>query len=119
MRARRVNRTLNRRARHPAAPDGESAEFALAPDAMRSFASTGTLPDADDTDMPRTPGPRDHTPHLDVMLPMGKLSAIPTVRHVLFAYTESYPIEYLGRKLRPYWQRNGMTVEQMLAAAES
>jgi hypothetical protein len=104
---------------HLAAPDGEGAEFALSPDAMRSFATTGTLPDADDTDMPRTPGPRDHTPHLDVMLPMGKLSATPRVSHVLFAYTESYPIEYLGRKLRPYWQRNGMTVEQMLAAAES
>jgi hypothetical protein len=38
---------------------------------------------------------------------------------VLFAYTENYAIEYLNRKLRPYWQRNGMTVEQMLAAAES
>jgi hypothetical protein len=104
---------------HLAAPDGEGAEFALAPDAMRSFASTGALPDADDTDMPRTPGPRDHTAHLDVMLPMGKLSATPVVRHVLFAYTESYAIEYLNRKLRPYWQRSGMTVEQMLATAES
>jgi hypothetical protein len=104
---------------HLAAPDGEGAEFALSPDAMRSFASTGTLPDADDTDMPRTPGPRDRTAHLDVMLPMGKLSATPAVRHVLFAYTENYAIEYLNRKLRPYWQRNGMTVEQMLATAES
>jgi len=104
---------------HLAAPDGEGAEFALSPDAMRSFASSGTLPDADDTDMPRLPGPRDHTAHLDVMLPMGKLSATPVVRHVLFAYTENYAIEYLNRKLRPYWQRNGMTVEQMLAAAES
>ena len=104
---------------HLAAPDGEGAEFALSPDAMRSFASTGTLPDADDTDMPRLPGPRDHTAHLDVMLPMGKMSATPAVRHVLFAYTENYQIEYLGRKLRPYWQRNGMTVEQMLATAES
>ena len=104
---------------HLAAPDGEGAEFAETPDAMRSFASAGTLPDADDTDMPRTPGPRDHTAHLDVVLPMGKLSATPAVRHVLFAYTENYAIEYLGRKLRPYWQRNGITVEQMLATAES
>jgi hypothetical protein len=104
---------------HLAAPDGEGAEFAESPDAMRSFASSGTLPEADDTDMPRTPGPRDRTAHLDVMLPMGKLSATPVVRHVLFAYTENYAIEYLGRKLRPYWQRNQMTVEQMLATAES
>ena len=25
---------------------------------------------------------------------------------MLLAYTEEYAIEYLGRKLRPYWQRN-------------
>ena len=35
------------------------------------------------------------------------------------AYTEEYNIEYLGRKLRPYWQRNGKTVQQMLADAEA
>jgi hypothetical protein len=38
---------------------------------------------------------------------------------VLLSYTEDYAIEYLGRKLRPYWQRNNMSVQQMLAAAES
>jgi len=32
---------------------------------------------------------------------------------------EGYAIEYLGRKLRPYWQRNNTTVQQMLADAES
>ena len=40
-------------------------------------------------------------------------------RHVLLSYTEDYAIEYLGRKLRPYWQRNNKTVEQMLADAET
>ena len=63
--------------------------------------------------------PRDHAAHLAVMLPMGKLSATPVSRHVLLAYTEDYAIEYLGRKLRPYWQRNEMTVQQMLADAEA
>jgi hypothetical protein len=38
---------------------------------------------------------------------------------VLLAYTEDYAIEYLGRKLRPYWQRNGQTVQDMLIAAEN
>ncbi len=56
--------------------------------------------------------PRENAAHLAVLLPMGKLSATPTVRHVLLAYTEDYAIEYLGRKLRPYWQRNGITVAQ-------
>ena len=58
--------------------------------------------------MPRMP--RDGAAHLAVVLPLGKLSATPVSRHVLLAYTEDYAIEYLGRKLRPYWQRNGQTV---------
>jgi len=102
---------------HLAAPDGEGAEFAEASDAMQDFASDGTLPASDDMDMPRMP--REHAAHLAVLLPMGKLSAAPIIRHLLLAYTEDYAIEYLGRKLRPYWQRNGMTVDQMLATAES
>jgi hypothetical protein len=73
-------------------------------------------------DMPRMPrgrGPGDSAAHLAVALSMGKLSAAPVSRHVLLAYTEDYAIEYLGRRLRPYWQRNGMTVAEMLAKAES
>jgi len=39
-------------------------------------------------------------------------------RHVLVSYTEGFAIEYLNRKLRPYWQRNGQSTEAMLAEAE-
>jgi hypothetical protein len=102
---------------HLAAPDGEGAEFAESRDAVENFAADGTLPSNDDMDMPRMP--REHAAHLAVLLPMGKLSVTPAVRHLLLAYTEDYAIEYLGRKLRPYWQRDGMTVAQMLATAES
>jgi hypothetical protein len=102
---------------HLAVPDGQDAQFALAHDALRSFAENGALPDADDFDMPRMP--RDHAAHLAVALPLGKVGATSVERHVLLAYTEEYAIEYLGRKLRPYWQRNGETVQQMLADAES
>ncbi|MGA7343734.1 MAG: DUF4965 domain-containing protein [Terracidiphilus sp.] len=102
---------------HLAVPDAENAQLALSHDALRDFAATGTLPEADDLDMPRMP--RDHAAHLAVALPLGKLSGEPATRHVLLAYTEEYAIEYLGRKLRPYWQRNNETVQQMLADAES
>jgi Glutaminase A six helical-hairpin domain/Domain of unknown function (DUF5127)/Domain of unknown function (DUF4964) len=101
---------------HLAAPDAAGTEFAESHEAMRSFARTGALPEADEMDIPLMP--REHAAHLAVMLAMGKPSATPVSRHVLLAYTEGYAIEYLGRKLRPYWQRNGMTVEQMLATAE-
>ena len=40
-------------------------------------------------------------------------------RHLLLAYTQEYSIEFLERKLRPYWQRNNQTVQQMLGDAEA
>ena len=67
-------------------------------------------------DMPRMP--RDHAAHLAVVCPWASVCRTPVIRHLLLAYTENYSIEYLGRKLRPYWQRNSMTVQQMLATAE-
>ena len=102
---------------HLAVPDQGDAQVVLSQDALRSFAATGSLPQADEMDMPRMP--REGAAHLAVLLPMGKLTSEPATRHLLLSYTEDYAIEYLGRKLRPYWQRNGMTVEQMLATAES
>ena len=102
---------------HLAAPDDEGAQFALAANALDSFAKTGSLPVADDMDMPRMP--REDAAQLAVVLPFGKLAGQPISRHVLLSYTEEYNIEYLGRKLRPYWQSNGKTVQQMLADAEA
>ena len=100
-----------------AIPDSQEAQFAESAKALNSFASTGMLPESDDLDMPRMP--RDHAAHLAVVLPFGKVSDAAVSRHVLLAYTEEYAIEYLGRKLRPYWQRNNETVQQMLSDAEA
>ena len=102
---------------HLAVPENEQAVLAESHDALRSFATTGALPDSDDMDMPLMP--RARAAQLAVELPLGKVSATPVTRHVLLAYTEEYAIEYLGRKLRPYWQRNNETVQQMLADAEA
>ena len=101
---------------HLAVPDGAGAQMAAASDALRQFAERGSVPAADDMDMPRQP--RDGAAHLAVLLPFGDVAAQPVQRHVLLAYTEDYEVEYLGRKLRPYWQRNGETVGDMLVAAE-
>ncbi len=102
---------------HLAAPDEAGAEFALSDDNLHSFTTTGALSAADDMDMPRMP--RDGAAELGVLLPFGKVGSAPVSRHVLLAYTEEYAIEYLGRRLRPYWQRNGLSVQQMLADAEN
>jgi hypothetical protein len=102
---------------HIAVPDQANAQLSLSSEAANTFVTSGTLPIADDLDMPRMP--REGAAHLAVALPLGKLSTTPVSRHVLLAYTEDYAIEYLGRKLRPYWQRNGQTVQDMLTAAEN
>jgi len=100
-----------------AVPDDQGARVAESASAVRFFTSTGELPEDDDLDMPRMP--RDHAAHLAVALALGKVSNAPVVRHILLAYTEEYAIEYLGRRLRPYWQRNNETVQQMLRDAET
>ncbi len=56
--------------------------------------------------------------HLATQLLFHTVAAQPVTRHLLVSYTEGYAIQYLGRNLRPYWQRNGETVAGMLDAAE-
>jgi Glutaminase A six helical-hairpin domain/Domain of unknown function (DUF5127)/Domain of unknown function (DUF4964) len=106
---------------HLAVPDLDkgqaNAQLSESAEALHSFVTNGSLPGADDLDMPRMP--RDGAAHLAVVLPLGKLTQEPVSRHVLLAYTEDYAIEYLGRKLRPYWQRNSLSVQDMLTTAEN
>jgi hypothetical protein len=45
-------------------------------------------------------------------------SATPVSRHFLLGYDDLYSIEYLHRRLRPYWRRNGLGVGKLLEAAE-
>jgi hypothetical protein len=102
---------------HLAVPTGEQATLVASSQAIGDFLKTGNLPASDDMDMPQTP--RDHAAHLVVAFPVDVTPAQTASRHVLVSYTEGYAIEYLNRKLRPYWQRNGETVQAMLAQAEA
>jgi hypothetical protein len=102
---------------HLAVPDGEHAQSVNSRDALQSFVETGNAGASDDMDMPLMP--RSGAAHLSIELPLGKLEATSATRHLLLAYTEGESIEYLGRRLHPYWQRSGMPVEEMLAKAES
>ena len=99
-----------------AVPEQESASLAASADAISSFLSSGALPMADDLEMPLQP--RNGAAHLAVALPADVSGSQSVSRHVLLAYNEIYSIEYLDRKLRPYWQRNGETPGSMLTQAE-
>ena len=102
---------------HLAVPSASPSQVAMSSNATQSFVTTGNLPISDEMDMPKMP--REHAAHLAAILTLSVHSGAPVSRHVLLSYTEDYAIEYLGRKLRPYWQRNNKTVEQMLADAET
>ena len=97
-------------------PSSQQGQLQTAPDVLENFAQSGVISSEDDLDMPKRP--RDRAAHLDVAFMLGRITT-PQTRHVLLAYTETFNIEYLNRKLQPYWQRNGETVEEMLGAAES
>ncbi|MBV9928697.1 MAG: DUF4965 domain-containing protein [Acidobacteria bacterium] len=84
--------------------------------ARRTFAETGTLPDTDDLDQPRAA--KDRLPALAATFEMGKVGRAAVSRHLLLAYDDLFSVEYLNRRLRPYWRRNGAGAADLLKAAE-
>ena len=102
---------------HLAVPDSEHAETAESSMSMTEFLDHGTILTADEMEMPEAPNKG--AAHLVVMFPLGQVGKSAVSRHLLVAYTQGYAIEYLGRRMVEYWQRNHQTVEQLLDAAES
>jgi hypothetical protein len=100
---------------HLAVPENEQSSTATAWGTAESFAKNGEIPKAD-MDMPRSPSTG--AAHLAVVLPANISAGQSITRHVLVSYTEGFAIEYLQRRLKPYWQRNGQSTADMLAQAE-
>jgi hypothetical protein len=96
---------------------GSSTESTFGPtrNARRSFASDGSIFADDPFEMP------------DFARRAGTIFRFPTSTvgshavsyTMILAYDDQYSIEYLGRKLRPYWRRNGWTAADLLRAAQA
>ncbi|TLY31753.1 MAG: DUF4965 domain-containing protein [Ignavibacteria bacterium] len=84
--------------------------------ARDAFTETGKLPLSDDLRMPRAAG--DDWPVAAVAFDLGKVGTTPVSRHVLLAYDEQYCIEFLERRLKPYWRREGTEIADLLKTAE-
>ena len=84
-------------------------------DLVGAFVARGELPAQDDTHMPRAVS--NNQPVMAFLFDLGQVDAKPVARQVILAYDEVYAIKYFGRKLRPYWRRNGATPAQMLQQA--
>ena len=102
---------------HLAVPDTEQAETSESSSALQEFRKSGKLPETDDMEMPRSPKMK--APHLAVVFPLAQVGSKVLSKHLLVSYTQGYSIEYLDRRLREYWQKDGLTVESMLEDAES
>jgi len=93
------------------------AKAAIGGDALPvGFAKSGTLPAADDTRKPRPT--TDDQPVLAFAFDLGQVSAVPVSRHLMVGYDEITNIKLAGKKLLPYWRRNGTTPAQMFQAAD-
>ena len=102
----------------PPAPSAPAAQtvIASAHDARGAFAAGRALPEDDDLRMPRPA--REAAPVMAAAWALGTVGAAPVTRHALLAYDAEYAVEYLGRRLRPYWRRGGMDAAALLRAAE-
>jgi hypothetical protein len=89
----------------PAGPDTADF-FGESKPASAEFLSHGGLPADDDFDAAR--------PVLAYRFGLGKVGPQPVSRYLLFAYDDQFSIEYLYRKLRPYWRYDGSDARDLI-----
>ncbi|HLH04406.1 MAG TPA: DUF4965 domain-containing protein [Bryobacteraceae bacterium] len=85
------------------------------PEAIETFSKTGRVPLSDDLKLDQ-PYAQD-LPVLADSIDFGMVTATPVSHHVLIAYDDLYSVEYFERRLRPYWRRKGMEIDELLRAA--
>lgn len=101
-----------------AAASAKASQAAVGADGAltEKFVAAGNLPKTDDARKPRAVS--DEQPVLAFVFNLGQVGKAPVARHLMVAYDEVYAIKYFGKKLRPYWRRNGATPASLLQAAE-
>jgi len=103
---------------YAAAPQEESLQATVLPErkATQEFVSKGQLDSPMDPRKPRAAN--DESPAMAFAFNLGAVGAEPVSRRLILAYDEIYPVEYLHQRLRPYWQRGGVTISDLLESAE-
>ncbi|MGI4854292.1 MAG: glutaminase domain-containing protein [Janthinobacterium lividum] len=102
---------------HIAVPQNEAASSVFSNRTAQTFAADGALPFTDDIDGPAAG--QKGVQEMAVALPFGAVGAQPVSKFVMLSYTEGFAMEYLDRRVRPYWQRDGKTVSAMLTEAQN
>jgi len=94
---------------------GLSACIASDRENRTEFIQNGRIPAKDDLRMPRPVS--DGYPVAAMTFDLGSIGSQPTSRWLMLAYDDQFSIEYLYRKLRPYWRRGGWEAADLLEAA--
>lgn len=81
-----------------------------------AFTRSGAVSTMVDTVMPRPANQEE--PVLSTSFDLGKVGKQSVNRHLMVGYDEIYAIDYYGKKLRPYWRRNGAGPKELFLAAE-
>ncbi len=76
-----------------------------------AFVADGRLPPSDDPDMPRPA----HGVAMAFAHDLGQVSPAGATRRLLLAYDDVFSVEYLHRRLRAYWRRNGAGAASLIA----
>ena len=71
--------------------------------------------------MPQAPGDWREVATMGMVLDLGEVGPDPVSRRVLLAYDDRFSVEFMHRRLRPYWRRNGGDAGALLrtSAAEA
>ncbi|MGO9463072.1 MAG: glutaminase domain-containing protein [Isosphaeraceae bacterium] len=101
-----------------AAAPAQDADAVVGPSSKLAagFVGLAKLPRTDDLPMPRAAN--DQEPCLAFQFDLGRVGATSVSRHLMVAYDEIFAVKFLGRKLRPFWRRNGAEASGLLQTAE-
>ncbi len=89
-------------------PEGAAAFAGARQRARAAFEADGKLPDSDDL----SGAPTGNV--LAYSIDLGRVGARPASRYLMLAYDDLFSIEYLERKERAWWRRNGADAADLL-----
>ncbi|TWU15693.1 glutaminase family protein [Allorhodopirellula heiligendammensis] len=94
--------------------DQATAAFGSADKLRDAFAEAG--PAAITSDTPRFPVAADRVVAA-IAMTIGSVGSEPVSRYALIAYDDLYSIEFMTKKLRPYWRKDGWEAQDLIEAA--
>ncbi len=86
----------------------------LSVDLQTSFAQSGRLPNNDNMEMPRHIDSRPPHPAVAWVHNFDNISNTPKAWQIVLAFDDGYSVEYMNRKLRPYWRKDGWTATDLI-----